>query len=195
MKKNRGQSQAVKLKQRVLKLTPNISRWVSIMMFTCVLAGGLIFIYLSRSLTSNAVLTHIGNRTGNEQMSFEAGVQPQFEFYSILPEISGSAPDEIQALTQNLDKEENSSEVEDYYLLQVGSFRLIAESNKLKSELAPLGFEVNIREFNHEGVIWYRVLLGPFIELDDVARATKALQANNYDSLLLHRNAAQEARQ
>lgn len=187
MKKHRGQSQAVKLKQRVLKLTPNISWWISITMFIGILAGGFIFIYLSKHLTTNGALTHIGNNNGDDQTSFEADAQPQFEFYSILPEISESAPDETQVLKQDLGKENNNSKVDDHYLLQVGSFRLTAEANKLKSELTPLGFEINIREFNHDGVIWYRVLLGPFVELEAVEQAMKVLQGNNYESLLLHK--------
>ena len=56
------------------------------------------------------------------------------------------------------------------YYLQAGSFRRMTRANKLKTELAELGFSSDIKAARIEGKgIYYRVLAGPFT--DRAARA------------------------
>lgn len=55
-----------------------------------------------------------------------------------------------------------SSNLTEKYLLQVGSFKFRNEAEKMRVQLVMKGFDASVVEANHQGVNWYRVVIGPF---------------------------------
>jgi len=57
------------------------------------------------------------------------------------------------------------------YSVQVGSFRVLREAQRMKAGLMMKGFSVNIITVNQQAVYWYRVMIGPFDSLPRVQQA------------------------
>jgi len=91
-----------------------------------------------------------------------------FDFYTVLPNMpSTDLPETTAAVASSASSSEkkplSSSSSHENYILQVGSFRQVAQAESLKAQLALSGIQASIQTFKlREGETWYRVYLGPF---------------------------------
>ena len=113
--------------------------------------------------------------------------RPQFEFYTILPEMEITVPDsEVQVATQPEPQPSETDKASGSYMLQVGSFQKLEQADELKATLALLGFEAEIQSVPvNGGETWHRVRLGPYTDLARLNETRIRLRKNNIEALLL----------
>jgi cell division protein FtsN len=111
---------------------------------------------------------------------------PVFTFYKILPETEVFVPShEID--TRN--REENIGKGQaTNYLIQVGSFSQYEKANNLKRDLAMMGIESTIEKINLDGVVWNRLVIGPYSGSSNVAKLTKRLRENGIHTKVIEVN-------
>lgn len=119
-----------------------------------------------------------------------AAPKPRFDFYNELPNMEVLVPDE------ELDREPAaaaaaSAAPDARYLLQVGSFRRAADADRLKAQLALLGFEARVETARVEGgELRYRVRSGPYQGREAVNRARHRLAENGHQVIAIRLQAA-----
>lgn len=127
-------------------------------------------------------------RTSTQSRSNQSSYdRPQFEFYTILPEMEITVPDsEVQVATQPLPEPKEKDETGGSYMLQVGSFQKLEQADELKATLALIGFEAEIQSVAVAGgQTWHRVRLGPYTDLARLNETRIRLRENNIEALLL----------
>lgn len=101
--------------------------------------------------------------------------EPVIDFYTRLREVEVMVPDEELILdSPNL-----------IYLLQAGSFRNAADADSLRAQLILLNLNAEVSQFNHNGEVWHRVIVGPFEDHSAMSSARTSLLENGIESLLL----------
>ncbi len=104
--------------------------------------------------------------------------KPRFDFYTILPEMEVVVPD--------TNKGERANSKASTYLLQVGSFRVFAEADNLKAQLALLGVESRIETVTgSDNDTWHRVRVGPYNDPRELNKIRTRLLNNNINAILL----------
>ena len=68
------------------------------------------------------------------------------------------------------------------YVLQVGSFKSLADAEKLKANLAFLGLEASIQHITIKNQLWHRVRFGPYRDKQKLHRNQNLLKKNDIDS-------------
>ena len=123
-------------------------------------------------------------RTGDERRAPETKKQrPRFEFYTMLPEMEVAVPD--HELTSERPPAETERE-DVTYVLQAGSFKQLAQADRLKAELALIGMPAQIQTVSIEGgTKWHRVRVGPFTNLQALNEARDELQNNGLKVMVL----------
>lgn len=120
----------------------------------------------------------------------EAEAQPdasRFDFYKILPGESQVTEQEIQ---QSKEAQSKAPAIENYFL-QVGAFQTEEEADNIKAKLALLGLEAVVQTANvPDKGVWHRVRVGPYSDLDQIAKARAELTKNgfNADLIKIHSN-------
>ena len=85
----------------------------------------------------------------------------KFDFYTILPQFEIKVPE----WSVSSDNPAQTQIEAGSYVLQVGSFQRYAEADRVKARLALQGIAANIHRVVIDGQdVWYRVLVGPFTE-------------------------------
>ncbi len=104
----------------------------------------------------------------------------KFDFYHILPEMEVAIPkDEIES-----DTKAQSSPTQ--YIIQVGSFKRVADAESRRAELLLLNFEPSVQKVTIDGQqSWHRVRLGPFVDRRKLNRAQRRLQDDDIDFITL----------
>lgn len=123
--------------------------------------------------------------------SEEALPQPKFEFYSILPELEVVIPDtpprtRIEELINSTDPVDVELLDVPHYL-QTGSFKSLAEADRMKATLTLLGLNVGIEPVRVNDTIWHRVRLGPFNQTSALEQARQRLIENKVDFITVKR--------
>ena len=109
--------------------------------------------------------------------------KPRFDFYTMLPKMEVVVPDD------ELDQEPAapaSNAQPATYLVQVGSFRKAADADRLKAQLALLGFEARVasaRISSHD--TRYRVRSGPYRGKQALNKARRRLADNGFKGLVI----------
>ena len=99
----------------------------------------------------------------------------KFDFYTILPEFEIKVP---EWTVGNRDSARNETATGSY-VLQVGSFQHYAEADQVKARLALQGISANIHRVVINGQdVWYRVLVGPFTESQELQLMRQRLSEN-----------------
>lgn len=83
-------------------------------------------------------------------------------------------PKALPSKFQSMPAQSRSRETElsmDAYTVQVGSFRVLQEAQRMKTRLMVTGFKVNIVAVTQQDVHWYRVVIGPFKSLGEARQA------------------------
>lgn len=113
----------------------------------------------------------------------EEQATPRFDFYTLLPEMEVKITDDklneaMQELPRNADRGP--------YILQVGSFRRHDEADGLKARLALIGIEATVQTvIIRNDDIWYRVRVGPYNSIRDLAQVRNRLNRNDIQFVLL----------
>lgn len=71
------------------------------------------------------------------------------------------------------------------FFLQAGSFRKQPEAEKVRAQIILLGQDVRVENVTVRDEDWYRVLVGPFANREQLGQAQKTLAASGYNNLLL----------
>lgn len=71
------------------------------------------------------------------------------------------------------------------FFLQAGSFRRKDDAESLRAQIILLGQDVRVESVRVREETWYRVLVGPFANREQLAVSQKALSANGFSNLLL----------
>jgi cell division protein FtsN len=120
-----------------------------------------------------------------EQKPDNKAQRPRFEFYTLLPEMEVAVPD--NELSGASDAAVQKMETENVtYVLQAGSFRQLAQADRLKAELALIGMPAQIQTVSIEGGSkWHRVRVGPFTNLQALNEARSELQSSGLKVMVL----------
>lgn len=134
------------------------------------------------------VASHDGPGTSSKagkQEPEKKSKRPRFEFYTMLPEMEVAVPDdELSAKGAGVSRQAENEDVS--YVLQAGSFRKLAQADRLKAELALIGMPVSIQTVSIEGGgKWHRVRVGPFTNLQALNEARTELQNNGLKVMVL----------
>jgi cell division protein FtsN len=157
--------------------------------------AGTLFAEFQEYFSAEAVVTAVREATSSDDSA--AGVQarkkepakkskrPRFEFYTMLPEAEVAVPeDELTVNASAATRQAESKNVT--YVLQAGSFRNLAQADRLKAELALMGMPVKIQTVSIEGGSkWHRVRVGPFTNLQALNEARTELQSNGLKVMVL----------
>lgn len=136
-----------------------------------------------------------------------AGIDGDFDFYTILPEMQMAVPEPILAPTPvtiakvvapvittplQLKPEANTKLAEPEqakalgaYILQVGAFRQQREANGLKARLAMLGVDAKIQTVTNNRNTVHRVRIGPLNDLGKINTLRSRLHGSNINAVVL----------
>lgn len=107
---------------------------------------------------------------------------PSFEFYRLLRDSEVTVPERPDR-QPSIQPKENVS-----YVLQVASFRSLADAEQVRAELTLLNLAARVeRADGSQGETWHRVMVGPFDSRSQLANARNTLLSNRYEALLLTR--------
>ena len=107
----------------------------------------------------------------------------RFQFYDILPQYEVVVPDEKTPATGSA--RPRPAATPGSYLLHVGSFSAAADADRMKANLALLGFESHVQRVTIDENAFNRVRIGPIVDLDAAKRTQRQLRAAGYDTMLM----------
>jgi cell division protein FtsN len=111
--------------------------------------------------------------------------KPRFDFYNMLPEMEVVVPDD-QLDAEPAAVERNLPAAHANYLVQVGSFRRTADADRLKAQLALLGFEARVVEAKiNARDTRYRVRSGPYAGKDALNSARQRLADHGFKGIVI----------
>ncbi len=106
----------------------------------------------------------------------------QFEFYTKLRDMEVKVPQTSVAPRESAPAGRKSAQA---VSLQVGSFRKIAEADRLKAQVVLLGLNAGIESVDiADGTTWHRVQVGPFGDNKTLNQAKKRLQHNDINAII-----------
>lgn len=118
-----------------------------------------------------------------EQSSVAEPPKAIFEFYQLLPEMEVAVEEEqISATAPVVKGNEPAVLLDGQYVIQVASFRQLADADGVKASLALLGLEGHIQTVSINGETWHRVRIGPYTELKGLNDARARLYDNDFDA-------------
>lgn len=143
-----------------------------------------------------------------QQEKKSAGIEPTFDFYTLLPEseevvtrpqtkpqaivtappeaaAEGTAAPEETATAEQPAQTATTTESESY-MIQVGSFKKLSDADAYRAKLAFLGVESKVQTVTIDDKdTWHRVQIGPINGRGQADALQKQLRENDIDSLLL----------
>ncbi|UVE18251.1 SPOR domain-containing protein [Pseudomonas sp. LS44] len=144
-----------------------------------------------------------------------AQVKPKYDFYTLLPESEVIVPpDAVPEQTpppptpQELAKADAAraeaalkgetppplpvavKAASTQFFLQAGSFRKQPDAEKVRAQIALLGQSVQLESGMVRDETWYRVLVGPFSNREQLTKAQKQLAGSGFSNLLLQQRQA-----
>jgi len=111
--------------------------------------------------------------------------KPRFDFYNMLPKMEVVVPDD--ELDQEPPAASGSAPASPAtYLVQIGSFRRTEDADRLKAQLALLGFEAKVVSARISAQdVRYRVRSGPYQGKDALNEARKRLAENGFKGIVI----------
>lgn len=136
------------------------------------------------------------SQTETQTQEEKKGVEPTFDFYTLLPEMEvvvenknkGKQPVVTSPPQQQQTQPETTQTTEPAasYMIQVGSFKKLADADGFRAKLAFLGIESKVQTVTIDNKdTWHRVQIGPIAGRDKADAVQKQLRQNDIDSLLL----------
>lgn len=121
--------------------------------------------------------------------------KPNFEFYTILPEMEVVIPDEEIVTPEPppsnrkptvQETQQASRETKGGYILQMGSFRKYQDADRLKARLALLGISAEIQKVSiNNRDTYHRVRSGPYRSKSELNSARNIVKKSGINSLVI----------
>ncbi len=127
--------------------------------------------------------------------------EEKYNFYKLLPKLEVFIPEDetrppevkTKKHTNNVPSKTSNDASNDtanntggskgkQYVLQVGSFKNLADAEKLKANLAFLGLEASIQHITIKNQLWHRVRFGPYRDKQQLHRNQSLLKKNDINS-------------
>lgn len=110
--------------------------------------------------------------------------EPQFDFYTILPETEIVVPDyEISTRSREEQFGKRKTQTNEY-ILQAGAFRDFSQADQLRARLALMGIESRVEKAKVGNVVWNRVKIGPYTRSSSVSVVKKRLRNSGIDVIV-----------
>jgi cell division protein FtsN len=113
----------------------------------------------------------------------EPGPESRFDFYDVLPQFEVVIP-EVES-EPRADTAARPVDEPGHYVLQVGSFRALADADRMRANLALLGIESRVQRVTIDTDVFHRVRIGPIDELDELNRIRRQLREAHFESMLM----------
>jgi cell division protein FtsN len=97
-----------------------------------------------------------------EETPTPADTGQDYDFYDMLPK------QEVEVPEREVTKPVGSALPKGDVTLQAGSFKNVAEAEKLQARLAQYGIDAKIQRFSLEDETWYRVRIGPIATVEEL---------------------------
>ncbi|MFV2030953.1 MAG: SPOR domain-containing protein [Gammaproteobacteria bacterium] len=147
------------------------STWVWVSLFMMIGLFAVFIVFLDQKVVRN------GETGPQPETSTESTTKPRIDFYSVLPDRILDIPISEQE-REAIENPSINKEVEDRFLLQVGSFQSPEDADSRKARLAFLGLEARVESAVVNDDTWYRVMLGPYAEDSEFSRIMNLLIEN-----------------
>lgn len=169
--------------------------WFSVGLTMGLFVAVLVFLYgyVPQPSTTTAHRSADGNTTARTEKAAKAAASsnevrsvstPRFDFYTILPEREVRVPEHELAPPRR--RSTASAASPGRYMLQVGSFRKLAEADRLKASLALIGLQADIQTVAiNGGDRWHRVRLGPYASVQMLNETRAQLRAHRMEAIIL----------
>lgn len=135
------------------------------------------------------------SESSQQQQVEPEGVEPTFDFYTLLPEMEvvvenknkGQQPVVTSPTEQSQQPDTATQKAPaESYMIQVGSFKKLADADGFRAKLALLGIESRVQTVTIDDKdTWHRVQIGPIAGRDKADKLQRQLRENDIDSLLL----------
>jgi cell division protein FtsN len=108
---------------------------------------------------------------------------PQYDFYDMLPKFEVVVPEKEQEVRRDIP----SSPIErpGVYVLQAGSYRQLADAERIRKQLALQGIQANVQRVAVDADVWHRVRIGPLTDLAEVNRLRNKLRGAEFNALVI----------
>ncbi len=103
----------------------------------------------------------------------------EFEFYTLLGNMEVEVPEASMVNVEDDDV---------IYWLQAGSFRAPDDAESMRVSLLLKNMEAEVKPFSHQGIIWHRVIAGPFQTKTVMNKAKQDLIQEGMPSITLRQN-------
>ena len=125
----------------------------------------------------------------SDSLSSSNNKTQDYDFYTVLPEM------EIVIPKEELDQVVARDSREYSYMLQIGSFKNLADAEKLKARVAFTGQIAHIQSIEVNQTTWHRVRVGPFDSSRKADGVKRQLEKNDLSALMLKEAKKEDASQ
>lgn len=107
----------------------------------------------------------------------------QYDFYEMLPKFEVVVPEEEADVKRDV----RAARIErpGVYVLQAGSYRNLADAERMSSQLNKQGVDAKVQRVAVDSDVWHRVRIGPINELGELNRVRDRLRAADVDALVI----------
>jgi len=107
----------------------------------------------------------------------------RFDFYEMLPQFEVVIPEAEPGVAE--EPAATAVQEDGNYVIQAGSFRALADADRMQATLALLGIESRIQRVPIDEDVYHRVRIGPINDLDELNRVRRRLWDADIEVLLL----------
>lgn len=107
----------------------------------------------------------------------------QYDFYEMLPKFEVVVPERDREV--KTDGPAAPVERPGVYVLQAGSYRNLADAERVRKQLALQGMEATVQRVAIDTDVWHRVRIGPIEDLGELNRVRGQLRSADIDALVV----------
>jgi cell division protein FtsN len=108
-----------------------------------------------------------------------------YDFYDMLPKFEVVVPEKDKEVRSERDNDLGKVTRPGIYVLQAGSYREVAEADRIRSQLKVQGIEAAVQRVAVDEDVWHRVRIGPITDLDELNRLRAKLRSADLDALVI----------
>lgn len=137
----------------------------------------------SRVARETAPMTRDDDAPGNKPAPASQESETQFDFYEMLPKFEVVIPEKDGTSTSG--STASSVQKPGAYVLQAGSFRNLADADRVRALIALQGVESKIQKVTVDNDTWHRVRIGPITNLQKLEETRSKLRQSQIEALVI----------